>query len=284
MAELIENAWLGWKNYISEGKLAAVFLMVLLFLWFGKKRVEQKTLLLYTTVIAFCCTIPVTAAALMAYQTRFYDYEWIWSMVPITAVTAWGIVIFLWEVWPDLKGNGWRKGLPVVLLVLGMVLLCGSMGSKAEEAGYEKKEDKIQAQKVLELVKDEYSGEELCLWAPREIMEYIREADASVRLPYGRDMWDSSLNGYTYDVYSQEVCAMYHRMEEIAAENQAMQEAGIWEDDPWEICAGYAAEAGVNCILIPDRAASETIEALEKALHAEARKLEGYWIFYGWAD
>lgn len=290
MTEWMESAWMGWKNYITDGKLAAVFLLALLFLWFCQKKVEQKPFLLYTTVMTLCCLIPVTAAMLMIYQTRFYDYEWIWSMVPVTAVTAWGIVVLLWQVWPDLGFRRRRKGLPPALLILAGILLCGSMGGEIRESGCEGKEESRQARAVLELAKEEYSGEELCLWAPREIMGYVREADPKVRLPYGRDMWDSSLQGFSYDIYDEGTRAMYHWMEAVSAGEDLSRKEGeteggeLWEEDPAKLCAGYAAEAGVNCILIPDRAAPETIEAMKKALRVEARKLEGYWIFYGWAD
>ena len=76
------DAWLGWKSFISNGKLAALLLAALIFLWYNRKQVERK-LLVYTSVMAVCCILPVTAVVLMGYQTKFYDYEWIWSLVPL---------------------------------------------------------------------------------------------------------------------------------------------------------------------------------------------------------
>jgi len=40
--ELLGNAWDGWSNYITEGKLAALLFVVLLYFWFYKKEEEQK--------------------------------------------------------------------------------------------------------------------------------------------------------------------------------------------------------------------------------------------------
>lgn len=309
MTELIGNAWLGWKDYTDNGKLAALLLAVLLFLWFGQKKVEKKVFLLYTTIMTVCCIFPLTAAVLMVYQTRFYDYEWIWSMVPLTAAVAWGTVILLMKVWPDLQPAEWRRGVPVTVFSLAVILLCGNLGDMPVDQ--EKQEtDRQQAYKILGMVKEAYPGEELCLWAPREILEYAREADASVKLPYGRDMWDASLGAYSYDVYDGERNAMYHWMEACAllgesdgsvmfeGDGETVQRTGeeaegskeTLEGNPMgagsttELCAGYARNAGVNCILIPDTAAPETVQRLENALGADAHKLEDYWIFYGWTD
>ena len=131
MTELFRNAGLGWAGYKGSGKMAALLLAALLFWWLAEKEKKQRTLLLYTSVAVVCCILPVTAALLMLYQTKFYDYEWIWSMVPVTAATAYGFTLFLAGHWKEAKGN-WRRGLPVTLLLLLAVLLCGSLGGDAE--------------------------------------------------------------------------------------------------------------------------------------------------------
>ena len=77
MAELLRNAWQGWFRVTDEGKLMALFMGSLLFLWIGYEREKQKQLLRYGIMMAICCVLPVTAVILMLYQTKFYDYEWI---------------------------------------------------------------------------------------------------------------------------------------------------------------------------------------------------------------
>lgn len=299
MTEWIQNAWRGWQHYITQGKLAAVFFAVLLFLWFCKKGTNRKPLLLYATGMAVCCVLPLTAAALMAYQTKFYDYEWIWSMVPLTAVSAWGIVLFLDTVWPGFEPAKRRQGLTATVLAAAVVLLGGSLGNGFRD-GEEREKERRHAYRVLEQVKENCGGDEICLWAPREILEYAREADGAIRLPYGRSMWNDALKGYAYDVYRDQQKIMYrwmegvggtglegtgHIAEDMTAEREAWPEGG----DPWafgraEEYAGYALEAGVTCILLPGDAAPEILGQMEEALGVEAQKLEDYWIFYGWTD
>lgn len=286
MAELVKNAWIGWKDYITDGKLAAVLMAALIFLWLGKKRVEKKSFLLYTTIMTVCCIVPVTAAVLMAYQTKFYDYEWIWSMVPTTAVIAWAGVLFLEEAWPEFRPAAWRRGLPAAVLLLALVLFCGGLGTPPRDWEQEG-QDKRQASRILELIKQQYPGEKLCLWAPREIMEYVREEDGSVMIPYGRDMWNASLRAYAYDTYDEKRTAMYQWMESTGGSQQTGTYGTDGKEDrelTAETCSAYAREAGVTCVLVPDTAAPGTVRELEKALDAEAHKLEDYWIFYGWTD
>ncbi len=95
MWELMGNAWRGWLEFTSNGKLCALFLASLVFLWVYYKRAEQKNVLIYGAMMTGFCIVPATAAVLMVYQTKFYDYQWIWSMVPMTLVTAEAAVVLL---------------------------------------------------------------------------------------------------------------------------------------------------------------------------------------------
>ena len=325
MWELMGNAWRGWLEFTSNGKLCALFLASLVFLWVYYKRAEQKNVLIYGAMMTGFCIVPATATVLMVYQTKFYDYQWIWSMVPMTLVTAEAAVVLLAKCWPDFPGAGWKKGLPVALFLLGILGLSGGMGIGSGNSGQTWKpgadrESRIWAQETLALVKERFQGRDICLWAPREIMEYAREANPEILLPYGRNMWDTSLNGYAYDVYDENIVEMYLWMEGLegtslrASGNEAgaedwtegrmpedrTPEGGEPEDPAPEAAAasggsadtvyapkvygGYAVDAGVTCILLPEGTEQGILRELEKTLQVEARKLEGYWMLYGWTD
>ena len=109
MTELLKNAWLGWRDFTTAGKMAALFLIALLFLWVNYKKVKQKVFLIYTTVSAACCMIPVTAVGLMLYQTKFYDYEWVWSIVPLTAMTGFAVTVFVTDTLKEFIGGDRKK-------------------------------------------------------------------------------------------------------------------------------------------------------------------------------
>lgn len=275
MTTLIGNAWLGWNNYMWAGKLTALFLAALLFLLSGigrkGKRTENMSLLFYAAVMAACCIIPVTAAVLMLYQTRFYDYEWVWCLVPATAVTAYGAAVFWEECGNRFPGRERKSTVGAVSLLLAVLLLCGGMGSGTWDHRQQAWE-RERAEAVLNELKERTAGRELCLWAPREIVEYVRELDGGIRLIYGRNMWDGSLNAYAYDTYDDAVYALYRFMEREAEMAQTDEPVTAAE------CAEILLRKGVNCILLPQTMEAEERMQLESALRTEAERLGDYYL------
>lgn len=292
---------------MDSGKLAALLLAVLLYLWFCRKEKENLPLLLYTSVMTVCCILPVTAALLMLYQTKFYNYEWIWSLVPLTVVTAYGITLFLVKVW-ETEQKGKRKDCIVVtVLAVAAILFCGSMGGDIWDRS-EEREERLQAGEVLDRISRRYTRSGVCLWGPREVMEYAREKDASVTLPYGRNMWDHFLDGYAYDTYKEELILMEQWMDQVrrggegdlkvriseeAAEAGAEQKAAsasgaVQEDAPEDMervvkleeCVQTALAEGVNCILLPDSARPDIVQRVEKVLGVRGVEMAHFWVFY----
>lgn len=306
MAELLKNAGIGWSDYLNSGKLAVLLLAALLFLWFGRREKEQGAFLLYTSVTTALCILPVTAVLLMLYQTKFYDYEWIWSLVPLTAMAAYGITLFLTEYWKGIEKKRWYGGIPVTLLLLAVLLLCGSLGREVWDRDGEK-EERERAYAVLDQIREQYPDAALHLWAPRDILEYAREKDAGITLLYGRNMWDPSLNAYAYDVYSRNVVMAYRWMEwaQLTGEGSVEVEPDEKQDSgaAGEAAAAGGADAeeqlsgpqiftledsaataltnGVNCILLPEISKQDTVRGMEKALGVQARQTEGYYVFMG---
>lgn len=291
MAELFRNAWqLGWLRFTNSGKLAVVLLASLLFLWLSGRWKKQKVLFSYTAMVSLFCIVPVTATVLMLYQTRFYDYEWIWSMVPMTIVTAWGITELLEETWggfslsPGRKCSRWRqfsqwrKSLPVTLLLLAVLALCGGLGKNVSDRGSELSR-RQQASEVVAKVLESQSGD-ICLWAPREILEYARSQSGSLHLLYGRNMWDKSLNAYAYDTYSKEIQELYLWMENVEPMGTALVEDAEQGELllEGEACIAVAAQAGVNCILLPEYMDEETVENLAQTLGGRVDRLDAYFL------
>lgn len=278
MTELLKNAWLGWLQFTTGGKLPAILMAVLLYLWLGGSWKREKRLYSYTALMMFLCIFPVSAMVLMLYQTRFYDYEWLWSLVPMTGVIAWGITEFLDEHWKEFSLSRWRQGLPVTVLLLAVLVLCSGLG----QTGYSRNREQARRHKadgVIDRVLELQDGD-ICLWAPREIMEYARERTGRLSLLYGRNMWEEALNAYTYDVYSQEFRELYLWME-----NADPTGAAIIEDEvrgelllKGENSMMAAAEAGVSCVLLPGNLKADTVETLAKVWGGSARQLDGYYL------
>ncbi len=233
MRELLKNAWSGWQNYTDSGKLAALLFAALLFLWFAGKTDRRKGFFGYTAVMAVCCVFPLSAAALMMYQTKFYDYVWIWSLVPLTAVTAWGFVEFLTH---KKIGESRMQRAGIGILAVTVLFLCGNLGKESVDFQAEKR-DMQGAEQVISTVSRAGQGKELCLLAPQNIMEYARVLDGKLRLPYGRNMWEHSLNGYSYDEYPAETVNLYQWMcslEELGDFDDALAIGMVYGRNMWE--------------------------------------------------
>ncbi len=276
MGELIRSAWLGWQGFISDGKVMALFLAALLFLLMRPGKTVKGPFVSYAAVMAACCTAPFTAALLMLYQTGFYGYEWVWSLVPVTAVTAYGFAEFMAEYWKELKVSLWKKGLPAALLLLGVLLLCGGLGKTVWSRGEEARE-REHAQALLRELKARCGDGELCLWAPENVMEYAREFDGGIQLVYGRNMWELSLNAYTYDTYDPSVTELYHwmRQSDLEIPDGNGNEEGMAAA---RRCAQTAQGRGVNCILLPENASGDKVAVLEETLGVSAERLEGCYL------
>lgn len=278
MTELVTNAWLGWLKFTGSGKLPALLFAALLFLWLSGRWKRQKTLFAYTVLTVPICVIPVTAVCLMIYQTRFYDYEWIWSLVPMTIVIAWGATEFLSEQWKDFSLRQWKCGLPVTVLLL--VIL--SLSSGPVQNGFDRKQESADRQRAVEILSlmTESQGEDICLWAPQELLEYAREQSGSIRLLYGRNMWEEALNAYTYDLYPCEIQELYLWMENTDPAGVALIE-GEEQDEAMlqgEDCIAAAAASGVDCIILPERLEAETALLLAEVWKGEVLELDGYYL------
>lgn len=281
MKELLNNAWIGWQTYISAGKLVALLGASLVFLWMVYRKNSRKSLLIYGTVLAVGCVIPVTAAGLMLYQTKFYDYQWIWSFVPMTTLIAYGAVCFLGEH----KGD-WR----LVGLLLAALALCCGMGNTPMR-GNAAATERVNAEAVLQQLQEKNPEGGIYLWAPREIMEYARETDASIRLLYGRNMWDEWLNAYSYDTYSTELVTLYEWMEAPAGASgetglgklsiesgQVVTKPGANGQPLVTELAKAAVASGVNCIVLPVEKSASEVKALEELLGSTVQEYNGYYL------
>lgn len=291
--EWMRAAWTGWQNYKGHSKLSALLFLALVYLVMARRKQggSLSRLAVYGGMTAVLCILPPTAALLMIYQTKFYEYEWLWSLVPVTAAGAAGAAVFAADMlkkWDRLKNICFN--LVLITAVAVMVLMCGDMGNDTWEKSLQPREKAV-AESVLAAVKEGAGEEEICLWAPKDIMKYARAVGSDyVSLFYGRNMWDESLNAYTYDTYSLETRRAYLWMEKAA-------EWGVWEQEPAkddrqlygvdQVATDgaeqleYGIRAGVNVIVLRDNmneAGKAELTAFAEANQMEIRKTEGYFL------
>lgn len=278
MQEYIKNAAGGWERFHTDGKYAVLLLGALLFLWYawlvrrqGRERelVKERTgagmqFLLFTTLTAALAAVPVTAALLMIYQTKFYDYEWIWAIVPMTAMTAYGMTV----VYTGCYEKYWKGRLlkPAAFAALGLavLILCGNLQGSWYRS-YNRSAMEEETRKILDDIMQNGNNKNICMWAPREIMNGVRAVNGEVKLLYGRNMWEEALNAYSYDVYEPELSKLYEWMESAAGAEKTPETIADSTRAAAE-CVKTALNYGVNMILLPDSAAQETKDSVRQAM------------------
>ena len=266
MLELLTNAWQGFEQYRSGGKYIALLLVVLLFFWFGRKENKEKVLLIYTTLVTVLCIVPVGAVFLMTYQTRYYDYVWIWNYVPVTLMIAYGGTIFLTDSWEHYQKNAW-KCVGITVAVLALLVLCGNL-NRGQDTIFSESGKKGETQAVLAVLAEQTKEQDICLLAPKNIMAEARAYDGNIRLIYGRNIWDAALGGYSYETYSKAQEDLYLWMSEV-------EETGELSDIQSVEAAG---EAGVNRILLPDTVEVGKLQQLSGTMDIEITKLGSYYL------
>ena len=196
----------------------------------------------------------------------------------MTAVTAWAAVEVMDWLKEDFHTSKWKKQFPAAILLFAILML--SSGS-AENVFYpaQERRERHQAWEVLKSVKELWDGE-LCIWAPREILAHAREFDGSVQLIYGRNMWDITLSGYTYDTYPDELRELYLWMENVDANGVA----AVKDGDRGNIvlncaeCVTAALEAGANCILLPDSIEPQIVQEIAGTVDVELSQAGKYYL------
>lgn len=267
MSELIRNAQSGWLYYAENNKMVALFLLVLVIFWFGRREgwERYRALFNYGAFVAVFCICPLTAALLMLYQTKFYDYQWIWNLAPITLVISLAISL-LWTEIKDKKG----KMIIVTLGMLGVLYCSGSMGKEVWNAG-EERQQLEQTTEVLNVITDNGQNADITLWAPKEIMSYARALHGEITLPYGRNMWDPALNAYSYDTYGKRAQKMYEWM------------AGMEQTGKGRVAImKRVSRLGVTDILLPENIREKPLQRIEDFWGVKAVRVgEYYWIHIG---
>ena len=289
MWEMINNARDGFLSMHTYGKYTGLLIVLLLYLWcrkwgntISRTRCEnpEKGLLLYTTLMMVICSLPVTAVLLMVYQTAFYDYSWVWATVPVTIMLAYGGALLLEDAWrAEVLKRNWQKALFVGMFVL-IFVMSGGMGSREKELVQQRTEYHT-TQRILEMlasngaytVKNTENGTGMqdggiCIWGPTMVLEYVRMIQPEIRVAYGRNMWDLSLNAFAYDTYSEEETALYDAMCE------AEYRARFQDMEMLDLAMGR----GITHLILPGYVLRTDVDAAAAHVGTDVLETEGYFV------
>lgn len=274
LLQYFERTVKGLETFFSLDKTVVILLVVLLVLWLGEKKEhneENNRLLVYTAGVSFLLLFPFTAVFAVIYQSAFYDYEWVWSMVPVVAVIGYGGVL-LYE-----SGIQEKKGKLLWWLALLMLLFfCGNQGQLKTATDAEKQND-IWTEGIIAVAETVSKETEPILWGPQNIMQEVRRKTGEIVLIYGKDMWDLKAGAYDYEAYPQEWIQAYEWMDAInvlAAETGEQADATLYEkyeiEDSLPEVFTTMLNSGVNVIVLPESIATN----LEEMILQELKKTE----------
>ncbi len=289
--ELFHQAVQGAERYFTTNRMIVLLLALLLAgIFCGRKLAGEKAnrMLVYTVVMLFLVVCPVTAVGILLYQTGYYDYEWAWSLVPVTIVLAYGMTMLLEQKFTK------KKLVAGICVVAAVLFLSGNQGSLQKPEATELVA-RTQIESILRCLKEQ-PGQKL-LWAPKNIMQEVRRRDGNILLIYGRDMWDAKAGAYDYEAYNETLTQAYLWLEEVVELEYQLKAVTEAEKAFAEICEERALEepveaylwmlvdAGVNTYVLPGRTAElvqdelETI-AKQRNMTIETAYTDSYTIYF----
>ena len=258
----------GFTQWMAVYKYLPVIIGFLIYRYFFRERYKnniQRTFWLYGLASVTLFMIPVTGMFFLIYQTRFYDYGWGWSMVPLTAMLAIGVVEFVFEQLKPgtmIAGEGLKeKGvLPARLCALlaaaAVFFMLGNQGGM-QQVSEEELQIRQESEELLQYMEEQKLLQDSILWGPQNILQYLRSHSGEVTLFYGRDMWDPKSGAYDYDIYDDAEIGCYNWIETVSSvlnlyllEVQQAPEA-IHEALATEVYLQEAVTRGADLIILP---------------------------------
>ncbi|MCM1154228.1 MAG: hypothetical protein NC314_04640 [Roseburia sp.] len=182
-----------FKNYVGFHQhkfLFAIYLLLLLYLWFAEKKKSLRAIFVYTpTLLLFCFFNPLFRKAFVALLDDAEIYYRLLWLLQMSMVSAYGAV--------KLFGRFRKTGLVVTAV---LIVLCGSLVYRSEHITKAQNLYHLPAEaiEVAELISPE-EGRVMAL-VPADLIYYIRQYETDINMPYGREMliarWD-----YYNDMY-----------------------------------------------------------------------------------
>lgn len=270
LMQYFERTVRGMETYFAHDKMVVILIAGLLILWLGEKKAgnpESNRLLVYSATMSCLLLFPLTAVFAVIYQSAYYDYEWVWSMVPVAAVVAYSGVS-LYE-----KKEKERHGKAFWWLAILLLVFFGGNQGRLQTATAEEKELGVSAEKILEVLESTFDTDRPVLWGPSGIMQEVRQKTGDIFLVYGKDMWDPKAGAYDYEAYSEELTQAYEWMDTLSMLETESSGAGAAElYDKYQIYDNLSHvftaiwEAGGNVYVLPRTAADELEEVILQEL------------------
>lgn len=169
-----------WRNISGSGMLLALYILAVVFLLYTEKEKYKRILFVFIPgfwlIVLF---LPVTYRLIAEWIDEELYYRFFW-MLPVTATIAYSLA----------KGIGLCSGRTKKYAVIGsllLVMLCGDF--VYNNSRYSIAENPYHVpESVVEICDSIHiEGREVMAVFPENLMQYVRQYDSTVCMPYGRD-------------------------------------------------------------------------------------------------
>lgn len=217
MMEMLRFTIKIFKDYSGSSMYTLLFLCALFFLWLTEEEKGKKVLLVYLTTVIFALFFfPLFAYLAIHYfleEEVYYRFLW---LLPMGVIVCYSITRLI-----GMMNTGLRKALvgflcAVYIIGSGKLVYANPAVTQAENM-YHLPESVIQVADRLVL-----EGETVKAVVPGEMIQFIRQYDTTIMMPYGREMlvdrWSISVNYELYELMESDNIYMQY-LEALCKEN-----------------------------------------------------------------
>lgn len=195
-----DSAFVVWQNISGSGILTALYVCALIFLFFHEKENYKRILLIYLPLFWIAILLlPFTyhLVAEIIDEELYYRFFW---MLPMTLVIAYTLVQ-LYHLYQGRYKKLVAVVLAAVIMVSGDFVYNNWRYSKAENI-YHVPECVVQICDLMHI-----EGREVMALFPMELMQYVKQYDSGVCMPYGRNVLvaDWNIEHSLYELMEAEV-------------------------------------------------------------------------------
>ncbi|MBQ7359882.1 MAG: hypothetical protein IJW63_07305 [Lachnospiraceae bacterium] len=229
------------RDFAGEGMILTLFFLSVIWLLITEKRKEIRIVFVYmpaTILVVFLFPLTAKIMSMFMGEEIYYRLLWLWPIVPTIAYAT----VQLWKTVKE------QSRLLVVLVISAIIVISGKL--MYVSPNYSVAENQYHIPQVVVDICDDIrvEGRELRVLFPRELVQYVRQYDATVCLPYGREVLVYSWgvrNGLFYVMETQPIdvklAAEYAREDMchyvIIRETDELQ--GDFEDYDYELFGVY---------------------------------------------
>lgn len=174
-----------FRNYMGTGLIVIWFLLALIYLFVTEKKKNIRIFFVYTPVILLLLYFnPLFARIVYGVAGNEIYYRILW-LLPITPVTAYSCV----SIYGRIRKEGRQTAAGVTAVCMAALLIVS--GSFAYASPYfSKAENRYHVPDSVVHICDAIAipGREVMAVFPVELVQYVRQYTALVRMPYGREI------------------------------------------------------------------------------------------------